>query len=76
MQKEHLYEFGLQWLSRRHVMIFISILGKFKAHPLRYKRCLPTLLNNCVKTNQTKGKKNQNGSHKAWSSKVLHPSNN
>ncbi len=38
MQEEHLCEFGLQWLSRRHVIIFISNLGKIQSPPIKVQK--------------------------------------
>jgi len=75
MQEEHLCELGLQWLSRRHVIIFISNLGQIQSPPIKVQKVFTYAIQQLCKTNQTKGK-NQNGSHKAWNSKVLHPSIN
>jgi hypothetical protein len=36
--KKNIYELGLQWLSRRHVIIFISILGKIQSPPIKVQK--------------------------------------
>jgi len=57
MQEEHLCEFGLQWLSRRHVIIFISNLGKIQSPPIKIQKVFAYATKQLCKNNQTKGKK-------------------
>jgi hypothetical protein len=57
MQEEHLCELGLQWLSRRHVIIFISILSKIQSPPIKVQKVFTYTTQQLCKKNQIKGKK-------------------
>lgn len=57
MQERHLCELGSQWLLGKHVIIFISILGKIQSPPIKVQNVFTYATQQLCKNKINKRKK-------------------